>query len=135
MTAIDLREVRPTDQAFVRSSWLRSYRSAKPGIRTSVYFNGHKQVVDGILADAETYVLYAVPQGEDAIVGWVTFNMTTPKPTLHYVYVKGAYRNLGLSKVLIEKAGCTHGCRYTHKTELGTARLRPTEDWVYDPYV
>ena len=126
------REMLRSDRAFICNSWLKSYRTEKKDVRTGVYFRGQHDIISEILdRDGVTVIVMYVPsQGEDAIAGWICFE----DDTLHYVYLKGAYRGFGLSKVLLEVAGIKDSCRYSHKTQMGLRRLKPPDDWVYDPY-
>src|SRR5271166_4068946 len=96
-----VRAARDTDVPFIYSAWLRSFYvsgTLTKHISKEVYFNYHKAITDRILLNPHTEVQVACEgDKEGPILG---FSVYTDR-ILHYVYVKKAFRGLGLAHVLI----------------------------------
>lgn len=118
-----LRHPTPEDLKFVRHSWFESYRKGglAPLVGFDVYAAGMNKLLDRLL-HGDVHVAYAT-EVPDEIVGWVCRNelVTTRVPRhLHYVYVKQAYRRLGIATQLIEDVKCGPiSNMYTHETRAG----------------
>lgn len=94
------------EKAFVYNSWLKSYGKSSEARRMSahVYFEGYSKILDGILKD--TFIAFALnPDDTDQILGYAAFNYDEDinLSVIHYVYVKEAFRRLGLAKKLLEQ--------------------------------
>lgn len=94
------------EKPLLYNAWLKSYGKSSEARRMSskVYFQNYTKIIDGILEDC--YVAFALnPDDLDQILGFVAFsydediNLTV----IHYVYVKEAFRKLGLAKKLMEQ--------------------------------
>jgi len=89
------RGLRDTDKAFVAHSWARSYfysHWAGPWTEEE-YWLVMRPKLDGILANPEIKVLLSCnPGDEDQIFGFACYS-PAEIPTLHYVYVKHAFRD------------------------------------------
>jgi GNAT superfamily N-acetyltransferase len=95
-----------TEKAFVYNSWLKSYGKSREPQRMSfkVYFHNYTKILDGILADC--YVAFALnPDDLDQIFGFVVFNYDEDinLTVIHYIYVKEAFRKLGLARKLMQQ--------------------------------
>jgi GNAT superfamily N-acetyltransferase len=95
-----------TEKSFVYNSWLKSYGKSRESQRMSskVYFHNYTKIIDGILEDC--YVAFALnPDDLDQIFGFVVFNYDEDinLTVIHYIYVKEAFRKLGLAKKLMQQ--------------------------------
>lgn len=93
----DTRKTRSSDEAFILSSWLNSYRVKEPSVRTSIYFPAQTELIFRLLKRSVCYV--AVDPSDDDMI----FAYAVGEPainTLHYVYAKHAFRRHGLAKHL-----------------------------------
>lgn len=116
------------DRPFLFSSWLKSFRDSCPYVWNGTYYAGQHRLIESLLADEDTAVHIAAPMGDDlTIYGWVVHSRDAK--TLHYVYVKEAFRRMGIGAVLARNPQVT-----THMTKYGQLALkgRPV---AYNPYL
>jgi GNAT superfamily N-acetyltransferase len=111
---VDFVAMAETDINFVRQSWLKSNRSRCGWAPKAEYFALHHDVVEGLLARADTTL--AVNKNDPSqILGWVCAEKTNGTPIVHYVYVKSAFRKNRLGSVLLNVAvGQGHDFIATH---------------------
>ena len=95
-----IRAPRPSDQAFVASSWVRSMsrtRAESPKIGRDV---------DLILERHDTRCLIDSERRDDnRIRGWICYADVPSMPTLHYCYVRQEFRREGIATQLLDEAG------------------------------
>lgn len=92
------REYRPTDEAFVLSSWLRSY-CVSPEMRAlphPVYFELYTPVVRRLVADSVVRVAHDA-ELPDTVIGF----MVVAGDVLHYVFTKRRFRQLGVARWML----------------------------------
>lgn len=118
------------DRAFVFSSWLKSYRDSMPLVWNGTYYAGQHSLIERLLDDAQTQVVVASPIDDDlTILGWAVRSKPSTLRALHYVYVKEAFRRMGIGASLAgEFQVATHMTRYGQLALKG----RPV---VYNPYL
>lgn len=89
------------DLGYVIDTWGRSLRGEYPDARTTDFVDGVRRGIDRRLRDgAKVFVVH--PNGEsDLILGWACVD----GPIVHYVYVRQAYRRLGVARRLIDEIG------------------------------
>jgi GNAT superfamily N-acetyltransferase len=121
------------DLAFIYSCWLNSYRSDShigSTCRKSVYYDSYNQVIDRILDEAYTLVRVAVdPNDENVIYGYAVYDPST----IHYVFVKEAFRELGIAASLLEHALKTT-TEYSHRTRCVAELLNEHRELTYNPF-
>lgn len=103
------------DKPLIMSSWLRSYRKGCDDARRifrPLYFSSQQDWIRGILARPDARVIVACSPGRDdlderTIFGWLCYepNPRMDRPTLHYLYVKEPFRELGVASQLLESTG------------------------------
>lgn len=97
MTAPAIRIATDSDLRFVRSSWHTSYWKtwASKRIPWESYWPGQDRRIERLLKRSTVLVAYFedVP---DEVLGW----SCSEADTLHYVYVKAAYRRSGIASGL-----------------------------------
>ena len=96
-----LRLGKEEDFNFVISSWLKSSRHRFKQLTNEDYFDPYKEKIIDLLQEADVVVME--DEENDLILGFIAF---TPEDTVHYVYVKYAFRKMGIAKALIEEASC-----------------------------
>jgi hypothetical protein len=97
----------PNDKNFICATWLNSYftssRFAKR-ITHRIFKDYHSEVIERILTNPKTEVLIASSIDDpDTIFGYLVFQKYKT-PILHYVYVKHAFKKMGIAAELIQKA-------------------------------
>lgn len=122
MEEFNTRVMEEGDLNFVLSTWLKSYRvDAKEDLVNPVvsripgrtYFKGQEAAIKKILKNAS--VLVACDKDDPSfITGYFVFESTK----LHYLYVKGTFRNRGIARKLLDQSGLdlTHPFEFTHHT-------------------
>ena len=128
------------DEAFIHSSWLRSFR-ASFGMRATpskLYYAHQKQMIGYILSRPTTSVVIACNAEDHAQrFGWVCYE-TAPSHTIHYVYTKHPYREMGVANSLLINAydaklsqfGVTQA---THETKM-LKFLQTNFEMLYNPF-
>lgn len=128
MSSILVRPYVPsTDHNFILSTWLKSYRDANfcKGVPSEIYYKEHGRIVEWLLANHSTLIAVD-PEAPNVIWGWV--NGTSK--TLNYVYVKHAFRKMGVAKTLILHANVEQPYLVTHLTPLVQQ-----DNIIYSPYL
>ena len=135
--AIRLHEA--TDEDFIYSTWMKSFRdnSYARAVPTQLYNIGQRKRINKILSKEGVNVLIACDaETPELIYGYAVMERTPD--VLHYVYVKSAYRKLGIAKALLIDF-LDNSVLYTHKGDIVIERLLrddPTyNQWVYNPYL
>ena len=104
----------------------------------SLYY--HDIILKKILTNC-TLLVACDPEDTDVIWGYVAFDQVDP--VLHFVYVKGAFRRMGIGTRLMEEAfdRCNgswsqienHPVVVSHRTE-GLFKAWPNVKWRWNPY-
>ncbi len=100
------RRLEAEDLNFIYPHWLNSYRTAPfSQLMPAKYFKlEHKKIITSLLTKAKTIV--AVDPGDlNLIYGFMTHETTDGYPVIHYLYVKEAFRGLGIAKALLSEIG------------------------------
>lgn len=129
-----LRPSRTNDINFVYSSWLKCYREDSPltkYTRRRLFFEGHQKILDGLLASPQVQVIVACDgEEQDLIYGYLAYE----PGVLHFIYVKEAFRKMGIAKQLMSKLDLEN-FKISHLTytllDLWSAGKIQCE---YDPY-
>lgn len=129
---IAFRKAAPTDLGFIYSTWalgLYHGNSWFHQIDQSAYFQNYKPVILAILNDPKTEIKIAcIKDDPDVILGYSVSEGTT----LHYVYVKGMWRKIGIARELIpESVECI-----THLTDIAKDLLKKKfPDAKFNPFI
>ena len=146
-------ELEGRETGFVLDSWNRAVARdpiwaaqvgrrgvARTPIPPSLSLYYHDIILKKILTKC-TLLVACDPEDPDVIWGYVAFD---PKdPVLHFVYVKGAFRRMGIGTRLMEEAfercnGCwsqieDHPVVVSHRTE-SLFKAWPQVKWRWNPY-
>jgi GNAT superfamily N-acetyltransferase len=133
-----IREANQADQPFIFQSWLKTYKHNSPfakRITDKVYFARHHAVATRILQRATVFV--ACPEDSpETILGYLIVDYFENRPILHFMYVKDAFRGMGIASRLMEAAGLDpNECLYTHRTYSIDWIEKKFPGLVYDPYL
>lgn len=111
----DIRDARGDDLNFIYATWLESFRYDSyfgKSHRNTIFFNDYRKVVDRLL-DRSSVLVACVKDEPGTILGYLVHE----PDQLHYVFVKGAFRRLGIGRGLFDKAfPGQHVIEFTHKT-------------------
>lgn len=117
----------PSDEAFVLSSWLRSY-ALSPEMRSlpsPVYFELYTPVVRRLVADSDVRIAHD-PEIPDTVIGFTVGR----GDVLHYVFTKRRFRQLGVATWMLRDASAS--TRYTSQPwHFGQRLIRA--GWAHDP--
>lgn len=118
-----IRPGKSDDMAFIIDAWRRSFEDA-PAVRGADrmhYRNEMTRTIHRVL-DKATVRVACDPEDEDTLVGFVAFT----GPELNYVYVKQAFRGMGVARQLLEGVPIV---AYTFRSN----NARPPKDWAFRP--
>jgi len=124
---ISIREPEETDIPFFFTTWLHGLyygNSWFNAIDKDVFYEKYHEVLKLLLGRSSLRVA-CMEDEPDVILGYSVFTDTT----LHWVFVKKAWRKLGIAKRLIPQDINT----VSHLTKLGKA-LKP-KDWKFNPFL
>jgi GNAT superfamily N-acetyltransferase len=131
--------------AFVRDSWLESFRTTHGAglVPMSRYFAVYREVLSELMARHGTEVIVAFKPGElppDDLYGYIALERGYPHPKrgqavdlVHYLFVKQAYRGLGVGRSLVEVAKLRWPWMYTALTPNGQRFKSHYPGVVFDP--
>lgn len=135
MDEIKTRGPRPTDIPFIYSTWLDSYRHDSDigrNLRSSIFYENYQLIIDSLL-DKSDILLAVSKDDEDVIFGYMVASKTNN--TIHYVFVKHAFRGLGIAKMLFkEQFNNTICITITHKTKYISPLLENKSYFIYNPF-
>lgn len=146
-----IRDYEPQDEAFIISSWLKSFREGNGptsqrcpcgsprfpwDVPQDIYYECHHAVVCKILQRTSTTTKVAVdPNERDLIYGYAVFEEIPGIHVFHYIYVKKPFSDFGIARKLIESAPFEIRSVYaSHKTHVGK-RLIERLGLTYCPYL
>lgn len=137
--SVNLVEIRDGDidekdfKELIYSSWLRPLyydNDAFQAINSESYFKKYPIVINRILSLPDIAIRVACLRDDPNVI--IGYSVLEPEK-LHWVYVKKAWRQLGICKKLIPKGTAIH----THTTDMWgyiekTSRFK---NMVYDPFL
>lgn len=120
---LNIRDVRPSDKNFIYASWLRGayYGDTWFGdIPKNIFMTCYHKVLETILSRPGIDIKVAcLKEDPEVILGYAVVLNTAPGPVLHWVFVKSAWRKIGIGKSLMPD-GLT---AVTHLTKVGKILL------------
>lgn len=123
--SISIRQARESDRRFVVNSWFQSYRPHAGDVGFDVYSKGHRAHIEDLFLACPPPAVAVAAEDPDTILGW----SLSRGDHLHYVYVKQAFRRLGIGSLLVP----TGMKWYTFRTPAGLA-LAKRFQLRYDPW-
>ena len=129
---VDLREFQESDRAFVMATWLRGLyygNSWFTEIDKPIFMDRYWHVLNALLKKPGVVVVIAcLKEDPDTILGYAAIEPEAS--VLHWVFVKEAYRKLGVTKLLFKKEDLK---TITHLTKLGKI-LKP-KHVKFNPFI
>lgn len=126
---IILRPGEESDFSLIFSTWLKGLKYANSWfneIESNSYFKHYQGVIETILNSGETTLtVAALKDSEDVVLG---YSVTRLPNILHWVYVKPAWRGIGLARDLVP----TTIQIVTHLTNVGRS-IKPASV-AFDPF-
>lgn len=128
---IKFREPTKADYNFLASSWLKSFRKFEPKISADVYYKHHNKLIDLIMQRAKV-IIACNEHDEEQVFGYIVYE-ECPISIVHYVYVKEAYRKMGIAKALGKAGHITDVFVFTHLTHASYTVFKDKKSY-YNPY-
>lgn len=95
--------MRENDKAFIFSTWLRGVyygETVFKHMNKDRFMESYHNLIEMTIAAPNTLILIAcLKEDEDVILGYAALNKN--KKVVYWAYVKSAWRNIGLSKMLL----------------------------------
>lgn len=130
LSLITIRDWVPGDYNFVKATWIKALRFGNQWFARTEgpsYYKAYSKVLDSLLSTPTVQVAIASLSDEpDVILGYSVYRGTT----LDFVYVKKAWRNIGIAKSLVPKTIK----KVTHLTETGKSILERYPNVSFDPF-
>ena len=135
--SILIRDWKPEDKSFILASWLRGLYHGDSWFSLiqprDAFFRNYHPVLENILANCNTTVKVAcLKSDQDIIVGYAVFGFYPPNyRCLHWVYVKKAFRAIGVAKTLVPVPEVN---TVTHLTRTGVSILYNHPEIQFNPF-
>lgn len=138
MSEVNIRPIEEDDYAFVYSTWLRSYRFNSVFTRkltNKVYYEWHHKAIERIFGRGGFCIIACDTSDKNVVFGYIVGERTSSGDIIHFIYVKKAFRKLGIMAKLLDSVGFKGGL-FTHYTEFCDEYLKSHEGiWTYNPYL
>lgn len=127
---VSIRDVLPGDKNFILATWLRGLRYGNDwfeAIDTEAYYKVYHAVIETLLSLPTTLVRVACLKDDaEVILGYCISSGVR----LDWVFVKGAWRGIGIAKILVPAEISI----VSHLTVAGKALLRKRPDIKFNPF-
>lgn len=138
MTDISVRDLKDHDLPFIFTTWLKAYKFSSyfaKKIKNSIYFEWHHFIIENILKKQTAIKLVAhLKDDPDILLGYLIGEKTGPQTTVHFIFVKREFRNLGIAKELFKQSGAELPCQFSHWTFSMDEIIKKHPDLTYNPY-
>jgi ribosomal protein S18 acetylase RimI-like enzyme len=128
-----LRQPVESDVPFIYATLLRSNyfdTEALSQVRKTIYFENYRLVVDELLLNAEVTIA-CLETDHQVILGY----MIHEPGVIHYIFVKDAFRNLGIARSLVtEKLDTSKPLTVTHLTKSVRSLIKNNAKFNFNPY-
>jgi GNAT superfamily N-acetyltransferase len=126
---VTIRQAQADDEAFIYATFLKGLYHGNGWfgkIDKTVYFANYHKVIEALLSRSVVKVACLADE-PDVVLG---YSITSPDNiTLHWVFVKKAWRKMGLAKRLVPPTITT----VSHITRLGETLMPST--WSFNPFL
>ena len=118
------------DRSFIFSTFLRglfygdSWFSQMP---KNLFMQNYHKILEALLDRSEIKVA-CLKEDPQVILGYAILSKTTP--TLHWCFVKSAWRGIGIAKSLVPKETKVA----THLTKVGLSIMKKRPEMVFNPF-
>lgn len=129
------------ESAFVAATWLRSYQSAPfpRKVDSDDYYHAQARLVRKLI-DRSTVLIAQHADLPDVYLGHVVGERDERGIVLHYLYVKGDYRRIGVGRALWTglfdslRRRDSDVVRYTH-SRSPFSEIAARQGWTHNPYL
>lgn len=129
----DIRDAKEEDKNFILSTFLRGLYygdSWFSSIPKAIFMENYKRIADALVSGKATSIKVAcLKEDPDVILGYSI--LSQDYQTIHWVYVKNAWRNKGIAKSLLPKYPTT----VTHLTKLGRELVTKFNNIIFNPFL
>lgn len=126
-----VRDMRVSDMNFIFSTFLRGLYygdSWFSEIPKDIFMKNYHQVIEKILNSPKVQVKVACLKDDDEVIlGYSLLSKDDTK--CHFVFVKNAWRKIGIAKSLVPQTVNTA----THSTTLGLSLIKK-KGWLFNPF-
>lgn len=126
----NIRDLKPEDVNFVLATFLRGLYygdSWFSKIPKQVFMDNYKNVALS-LVNKSTIKVACLKDEPDVIIGYSI--LSNDFQTIHYVYVKAAWRKKGIARSILPQYPST----VTHLTDLGAQLITKFKDVIFNPF-
>jgi GNAT superfamily N-acetyltransferase len=126
----EIRDYKPEDKAFIMATWLRGLYygdSWFSEIPKDIFMNNYKLILEALLLKNIVKVA-CLCEDRDVIVGYSV--LSHDFTTIHWVFVKSAWRKQGIGRQLVPK----YPSNVTHLTTLGKSLMKKLENCIFNPF-
>lgn len=130
MVTVKVRPATISDLRFVAASWYADYwsRWGKKHCERDKFHKGQGARIDRLLGRSHVLVAY-LPEVPDEVLGWLCLDI--PTPTVHYCYVKGEYRRMGIASGLMQGQQADS---FSHSVDTTGGAFASKFNLKFDPY-
>lgn len=130
---IEIRGYSTRDYKYVHSCWLDGLYFGNhvfAEIPEYIFRSKYKEIIDHVLDKPTTEVNIACLKDETSVIlGFAVSSQNHDHSILHWVYVKPAWRKIGIARDLVPK----NTQLATHITQIGAAIMRKKQ-LIFDPF-
>ena len=131
-----LRPYKESDLNFIRNSWAKSYYKGAEYVdflSPNEFNEKHRPIREEILNRPNIALVVACSANEqDLILGWILVEKPSRGTTLHYLYVKEAFKKEGVFDELLEKTLKDPPVMVTHMTDRASKIIAAKADRFKD---
>jgi ribosomal protein S18 acetylase RimI-like enzyme len=137
---VSIRPATADDIPFIFNSWLKAYKHSSlfaKRIKHEVFFKYHHAVIERILARGAKVFVATPIHDPDTIIGYCVAEQLDVT-TLHFIYVKSAFRRFGVGRQLalstVAALGAAEAVDFTHWTRDMDWAAEKLPSFTYNPY-
>lgn len=101
-------------------------------MRDTEYYKTYEPILKSTLKCTDTYIA-SLREDEDVIVAYL--NINHDNDILNYIYVKDAWRGIGVAKLLMQAAEPKNPCYFTHWTDQTQSLINKHKEFIYNPFL
>ena len=128
----DIRDAKEQDKNFILATFLRGLYYGDSWfsfIPKQIFMTNYKKMAEALVkGDKTTIKVACLKEDSDVILGYSI--LSYDYQTIHWVFVKVAWRNRGIARSLLPK----YPSVVTHLTKLGKDLLTKFENIIFNPF-
>ena len=133
-----IRDMQISDRNFIFKSVLSHYKHGSPHTRLiadPIFYDAHHYIIGKAMRQEGAFCRMAVLKDDpDVVFGFILGNFDPE--TVHYIYVKKAFRRMGMARHLVESVfDANSDIYFTHLTYDAANITRYYTQFVYNPYL